>query len=50
MKVSFVPGGAIPRKDENCDVYAVKEGYIAVSGVYADPLAAEIVDGIQFKV
>ena len=50
MKVSFVPGGALPRKDENCDAYAVKEGYIAVSRVYADPLAAEIVDGIQFKV
>lgn len=45
----FVPGGAIPRLDENCDAYVVKEGYIAISRVYAEPLAAEIVDGMQFK-
>lgn len=45
----FVPGGALPRKDEICDAYVVKEGYIAVSRVYAEPLAAEIVDGMQFK-
>ncbi len=45
----FVPGGALPRKDENCDAYVVKEGYIAISRVYAEPLAAEIVDGMQFK-
>ena len=50
MKVTFIPGGAVPRKDEECDVYAVQQGYIAVSRVYADPLGAEIVDGIQFKV
>ena len=50
MKVTFIPGGAVPRKDEECDVYAVHQGYIAVSRVYADPLGAEIVDGIQFKV
>ena len=49
-KVNFVPGGAVPRKDEECDAYAVSQGYIAVSRVYADPLGAEIVDGIQFKV
>lgn len=45
----FVPGGAIPRLDENCDAYVVKEGYIAISRVYAEPLATEIVDGMQFK-
>ena len=45
----FVPGGAIPREDKNCDAYVVKDGYIAVSRVYAEPLAAEIVDGMQFK-
>ena len=45
----FVPGGALPRKDESCDAYVVKEGYIAISRVYAEPLAAEIVDGMQFK-
>ena len=45
----FVPGGAVPRKDSECDAYVVKEGYIAVSRVYAEPLSAEIVDGIQFK-
>lgn len=50
MKVTFIPGGAVPRKNEECDVYAVQQGYIAVSRVYADPLGAEIVDGIQFKV
>lgn len=50
MKVTFIPGGAVPRKNEECDVYAVHQGYIAVSRVYADPLGAEIVDGIQFKV
>ena len=50
MKVSFVPGGAgVPRLDENCDAFAVKDGYIAVSRVFADPLGAEIVDGMQFK-
>ena len=50
MQVSFVPGGAgVPRVDENCDAYVVKEGYIAVSRVIADPLGAEIVDGMQFK-
>lgn len=45
----FVPGGAIPRYDEKCDAHVVKEGYIALSRVYAEPLAAEIVDGMQFK-
>ncbi len=45
----FVPGGALPRTDPVCDACVVKEGYIAVSRVYAEPLAAEIVDGIQFK-
>lgn len=45
----FVPGGACPRKDETCDAYVVKDGYIALSRVFAEPLAAEIVDGMQFK-
>ena len=45
----FVPGGAIARPDTECDAYVVKEGYIALSRVYADPLAAETVDGMQFK-
>ena len=45
----FVPGGAIPREDCQCDAYVVKDGYIAISRVYAEPLAAEIVDGMQFK-
>ena len=50
MNVTFVPGGAgVPREDKNCDAYVVKEGYIAVSRVFADPLGAEIVDGMQFK-
>lgn len=45
----FIPGGAVPKHDEECDAYAVKQGYVAVSRVYAEPLAAEIVDGMQFK-
>ena len=45
----FVPGGATPKPDENSDAYVVKEGYIAISRVYAEPLATEIVDGMQFK-
>ena len=49
MPVSYVMGGAVPKHNENCDAYVVKEGYIAISRVYADPLATEIVDGMQFK-
>ena len=49
MSATFIPGGAIPKPDEKSDAHAVKNGYIAVSRVYADPLATEIVDGIQFK-
>lgn len=49
MQVTFIPGGAFPKPDKNCDVFAVKDGFIAVSRVYADPLATEIVDGMQFK-
>ena len=45
----FVPGGALAREDINCDAYVVNEGYIALSRVYAEPLGAEIVDGMQFK-
>ena len=48
-EVHFVPGGAVPREDKNCDAFVVKDGYIAVSRVYAEPLAAETVDGMQFK-
>lgn len=50
IETHFVPGGAVPRPDETCDAYVVKQGYIAVSRVYAEPLGAETVDGIQFKV
>ena len=49
MNVDFIPGGALPRYDEHCDAIVTKQGYIAVSRVYADPLAANGVDGIQFK-
>ncbi len=49
MKVSFVPGEAVPLLNEECDAFVVKQGYIAVSTVYADPLATEIVDGMRFK-
>ncbi len=49
MKVTFMPGGEYPQPEENCDADVVKNGYIAVSRVYADPLATEIVDGMQFK-
>ncbi len=49
MKVEFIPGGAFPHQDPLCDAYATKQGYIAISRVYADPLAANGVDGIQFK-
>ena len=47
--VVFIPGGEFPVPEENCDAWVVKEGYIAISRVYADPLATEIVDGMQFK-
>lgn len=46
----FIPGGALAREDKSCDAYNVKEGYLAISRVFAEPLAAQIVDGIQFKV
>ena len=49
MKVNFIPGGSFPEPEENCDAAAEKQGYIAVSRVYADPIATEIVDGMQFK-
>ena len=49
LESHFVPGGALPREDENCDAFVVRNGYIAISRVYAEPLAAEIVDGMQFK-
>ena len=49
MKVNFMPGGAFAEPEKNSDAYVVKEGYIAISRVYADPIATEIVDGMQFK-
>ncbi len=49
MDVDFIPGGAVPRLNEECDAYVVKQGYIAVSRVYADPLATNAVDGMEFK-
>ena len=49
MKVTFIPGGAFPKPEENSDAAEEKRGYIAVSRVYADPLSTEIVDGMQFK-
>ena len=48
-QVLFIPGGEFPMPEENCDAYVAKEGYIAVSRVYADPIATEIVDGMRFK-
>ncbi len=49
MKITFIPGGAFPKPNENCDAHVVKEGYIAISRVYADPIADEMVDDIEFK-
>ena len=49
MESHFVPGGAIPKEDKNCDAFTIKEGYLALSRVYAEPIGAEIVDGMQFK-
>ena len=49
QKVNFMPGGAFAEPEKNSDAYVVKEGYIAISRVYADPIATEIVDGMQFK-
>ncbi len=34
----------------NTDCSAVRDGYIAISCIYAEPVAADIVDGITFKV
>ena len=45
----FIPGGAVPRPDEKSDACVVHNGYIAVSRVFAEPVATEIVDGMQFK-
>ena len=36
--------------DKITDYKAVREGYIALSLVYAEPVAADVVDGISFKV
>lgn len=49
MQVDFIPGGAFPKPDEKSDAYAVNNGFIAVSRVYAEPLADEMVDDIEFK-
>ncbi len=49
MKVTFMPGGAYAEPAVNSDAYVVKEGYIAVSRVFADPLSDEMVDDIEFK-
>ena len=49
MDVTFIPGGAFPKPAEKSDAHVVEQGYIAISRVYADPIAAEIVDGMQFK-
>jgi len=45
----FIPGNKTPQYSKDSDAYAVSQGYIAVSRVYADPVANEMVDDIEFK-
>ena len=47
----FSPVGSPDADDnENTDCSVAKNGYIAISCIYAEPVTAEIVDGITFKV
>lgn len=47
----FNPSGSLEvNESENTDCSAVSDGYIAISCVYAEPVTADIVDGITFKV
>ena len=45
----FIPGPNHTEKEEGTDFTATREGYIAVSVVYADPRACENIDGISFS-
>lgn len=49
----FTPQNSSVNDKSTCtytDSSAVKEGYIAISCLYAEPVAADVVDGISFKV
>ena len=47
----FNPSGSLElNESENTDCSAVSDGYIPISCVYAEPVTADIVDGITFKV
>lgn len=51
FKTEFVFGnGGVGYNPENCDYYAVKEGFVSVSLVYADPLCLSSIDYKQLSV
>ena len=45
----FFPGRVNAEYAEESDVEIVKDGYICVNQIYADPVCNEVVDGITFK-
>lgn len=46
----FKPSNSNEEYKGDTDYSAVREGYIAISCLYAEPVAAHVVDGISFKV
>lgn len=46
---SFVPGSGETYSKENGDFRAVRDGFISISLVYADPVCSETVDGISLS-
>ena len=48
-KSEYKPGEQFTEKLDGFDFKSVRDGYVSVKRVYADPIAAETVDGIEFK-
>lgn len=45
----FFPGESVAEYECDSDVNIVRNGYICVNQIYADPVCNEVVDGISFK-
>ena len=49
LKSHIVPGHGVDEYSSTCDYSIIRQGYVCVSRIYADPVCTDVLEGLSFK-
>lgn len=49
LKSHIIPGRGVDEYSPTCDYNIIRQGYVCVSRIYADPVSTDVLEGVSFK-